>query len=494
MRASQDWPPARLALLLAATVLLHAVLAATLPLSGDEAYYWDCSRHLDWSYFDQPPLVIWLMIPFRAVLGETSLAVRGPALLASLLTAVFLVPLVRRLGGGRREAGFAYALLHATPLVFLGSFYASTDVAMVAAYCGATWAAVALAQGERRAWWGFGIATGLGFLAKFPVVAVLAVLIPLVACRSVRRDLLTPVPYLAGALSLALTSPVWIWGAQHRWDNLAFQAGRVPEGGVTVRYLLEFMGANLLIAGPILGVVLVLAWWRAGPSSDLAWRVYRVAAVAPLALFGLFSLRGQVAAHWGAPSIVLAAPALTLWRFRGRRVWLGAAVATAAPFIALLLSFVVFAERWIEVGAFGALTRPLAAVVAAERAPAAAMARLAPGERLASQSYSTVHLLAFASGGSAEVYLGNVNAGRHGLASLYWRTPEECLDHDYLFVSVRDLTAGLAPVCTTVEELSPEPLTAGKRTIGALRFYRCRRLRVAEGAFSRLPSTPTLAP
>ena len=55
---------------LVATTLLHVVLAAVLPLSGDEAYYWDCSRHLDWSYFDQPPLVIWSMIPFRAVLGD----------------------------------------------------------------------------------------------------------------------------------------------------------------------------------------------------------------------------------------------------------------------------------------------------------------------------------------------------------------------------------------------------------------------------------------
>jgi hypothetical protein len=47
------------------TTLLHVFIAVATPVSGDEAYYWDCSRHLDWSYFDQPPLVIWAMIPFR---------------------------------------------------------------------------------------------------------------------------------------------------------------------------------------------------------------------------------------------------------------------------------------------------------------------------------------------------------------------------------------------------------------------------------------------
>lgn len=37
-------------LTLAGATLLHLTLAATVPLSGDEAYYWDCSRHPDWSY------------------------------------------------------------------------------------------------------------------------------------------------------------------------------------------------------------------------------------------------------------------------------------------------------------------------------------------------------------------------------------------------------------------------------------------------------------
>ena len=108
------------------------VIGSTLfPLSGDEAYYWDCSRHLDWSYFDQPPLVIWAMIPFRALLGETALAVRAPAILASLLLALFLIPLVRRLGGTYRETLWAYLLLQIMPVYFLASSYASTDVAMV---------------------------------------------------------------------------------------------------------------------------------------------------------------------------------------------------------------------------------------------------------------------------------------------------------------------------------------------------------------------------
>src|SRR6185295_10579187 len=90
-------------LVLSVATALRMLLAAVVPLSGDEAYYWDCSRHPDWSYFDQPPLVIWAMRPFRLLLGETSLAIRMPAILASLGLGLCLPPLARRLGGGYRE-------------------------------------------------------------------------------------------------------------------------------------------------------------------------------------------------------------------------------------------------------------------------------------------------------------------------------------------------------------------------------------------------------
>ena len=221
--AAGFWTTRRYVWLLVAFVVVHALLAVALPVSGDEAYYWDCSRHPDWATYDQPPLMMLAPIPFRALLGETRLAVRGPAILASFLIGVFLLPLVRRLGGGPREAAWAYLVLHATPLFFLGSFYASTDIGMMAGYVGATWAAVAIAQGERRAWWGFGVAVAVGFLAKFPAVLVLPALAPALVRSEVRAHLRTPVPYAAAALAMALTAPVWIWGSRHDWVNLTFQ-------------------------------------------------------------------------------------------------------------------------------------------------------------------------------------------------------------------------------------------------------------------------------
>jgi len=60
-----------------------------LPLSYDEAYYWDWSRFLDFGYYNKPPMVAWIIRAFTEVFGNTEFAVRLPALICVTLT-IFL--------------------------------------------------------------------------------------------------------------------------------------------------------------------------------------------------------------------------------------------------------------------------------------------------------------------------------------------------------------------------------------------------------------------
>src|SRR5437667_55816 len=55
-----SWLTAGVALALG-FALVHLPMLGHIPLSGDEAYYWESSRHPDWSYSDMPPLVIVLL-------------------------------------------------------------------------------------------------------------------------------------------------------------------------------------------------------------------------------------------------------------------------------------------------------------------------------------------------------------------------------------------------------------------------------------------------
>lgn len=482
---------------------VHAVLAAVVPVSGDEAYYWDCSRHLDWSYFDQPPLVIWTMIPFRALLGETALAVRAPALLASLLVALFLLPLVRRLGGSPRQAAGIWLLLHALPLFLIGSFYTSTDVAMVAAFVGATWAAVALAQGEERGWYGFGIAMGLGFLAKFPVVLALPALLPALVARG--RDgrrfgaLRSPHPWLAGVLAALLTSPVWIWAFAHDFDNLRFQlVERHGSGPFTLLFLGEFTAANLLLATPFLFAGMLIAGWRRWREGDPAWRSLLLAALSPLVFFALVAVRTRVGAHWGGAGLALGAVGLGLTAFRGRRTLIALGAATGLLLSAAAITIALVPEpllgwEWSYRGRPRHIsTRKLTALVGNERILAEVEARRRPGELVSSESYSLVHLLAFLSRGHLDTRLAHVGGGKHGLASLYWYSPEELLGKEMLFVTTeRRFDGRLHALFASVSEEEPLLIESGGRLVRRIRFLRCRELREPVPAFSRLdPPVP----
>jgi len=479
-----------------ATTLLHLVLAAALPLSGDEAYYWDCSRHPDWSYFDQPPLVIWGMIPFRAVLGETALAVRMPAIVASLAVGLLLVPLARRFGGGYREAGWALVVLHLTPAFFVGSFYASTDIGMLACYAAAAVAAAAVAEGDIRGWWGFGLAIGFGFLAKFPAALALgAIGAALAVSPAARAHLRRPTPWLAALASVTVTAPVWIWGALHRWDNIRFQlAGRHTADPEPLRQLLDLVLGALALLTPFLAIALVVAWVRSRRPGDPGRFVIRVAAAVPVVVFGALAVRTEVAPHWVLPGVVPAAAMLATTRFRWRR---GLVVAGGVMGLALsvaLVAVVRFPEtlvgvEWSYAGQPHRIsTSKLSALIGTDDIVREIERRLRPGELMASESYSVVHEFAFRSNGRLPTRLANVNRGSHGLASLYWYAPDDLLGADVLFVTKRDgFDDRLAELFADVVEEEPIVVRLDGEPVRRMRVLRCRDLRRPDGGFSALP-------
>jgi len=475
--------------------VLHIVLAWMTPVSGDEAYYWDCARHLDWSSFDQPLLMIWSINPFRWVFGESALAVRAPAIMASCLLGVFLLGLLRRFGGNFREATLGYALLHAMPLFFLGSFYESTDIGMSAAYLAATWAAVSIAQGEEKGWWGFGLATGLGFLAKFPVVLVLPALVPVLSRRKARQDLKTPIPWMAALLSAALTTPVWIWAAQHDWANFRFQLeGRLHTSSIGLKHLGEFIGANFLLATLFIAIAMLISMLIFVKKRDPDRLSLAVAAVMPFIFFGLISLREGVGAHWGGPGLVLGAAVLVLTPFRGRKVLVGLGALMGLTLSIAAILIVSFPEKlmdfqWSYSGQPHRInTRQLGRLLGNEEMLRQIQARRRPGEPVFFTSYSDTHLFALLSEGKLPTRLANITGGSHGLASLYWYPEDALLGRDLTILSSKEkrARAWLEENCRELEIEKPVGFRREGELIRSLAVFRCQGLTKDGGLFGRL--------
>src|SRR5438270_526824 len=72
--------------------LVHLLFAGLLELGNDEAYYWLYSQHLQWNYFDHPPMVaIWIrLFTGNLALQDAPLFLRLGSVAACALSTWFL--------------------------------------------------------------------------------------------------------------------------------------------------------------------------------------------------------------------------------------------------------------------------------------------------------------------------------------------------------------------------------------------------------------------
>lgn len=303
---------------------LRLALIALVPLTNDEAYHVDWTRHLQPGYLDHPPAVAWIMaVPLR-LLGSTPLSVRLPALLLQTLALMMVVSLVRARAGNRAALAAAVGL-QAAPLFSLGAALMIPDAPLTLAWVGTFWALQrALDRGARWALLA-GAFLGLGALSKLTggLLAV-AVLAALVATRDGRRLLATPWPWLGACLAAALASPMLLWNASHGWPTFTFQARHgLSGGGFSLVRLLASLGGQLGYVSPVLLALSAVAAWRALLSRRDALHVALAFSALPVAAFFTLSAAFTPGAlpHWPGPGWLSAMILLCLSSAVGTRGW-----------------------------------------------------------------------------------------------------------------------------------------------------------------------------
>ncbi len=299
---------------LAALVLLGAVrliAGAVLPLSADEAYYWLWSRHLAAGYFDHPPAIAWLIRAGTLLFGQTAFGVRIAGILSSLLATWFVWQSAALLLKDKDAGPRAALLFNLTLMVTVEMLAATPDTPQILTASALLWTlAKVAATGNGRWWLAVGVAAGLGLLAKYSTLFLGAgVLIWLIALPPLRRWLVSPWPYLGGAIALALFAPNIAWNADHGWVTIAFQFGRIAGNHFTFKYLGEFVGAQALLATPftlVLGVMGLCAARR----RDQARALIACLIWPSLAYFAVHALHDRVQGNWPCylyPALAIAA-------------------------------------------------------------------------------------------------------------------------------------------------------------------------------------------
>jgi 4-amino-4-deoxy-L-arabinose transferase-like glycosyltransferase len=300
-----------IAWLIAGFTLLRLLLAAAVPLLPQEAYYWSWSRHLDWSYFDHPPLATYSIALTTAVFGQTTFGIKLASVLWSLGWNLLWARLILDMYADRRLAFWSLAALNLSVAYELFGVGPTPDAPLIFAWTGAIWAVWRLSQsGDGRWWFGASAFVGLSWLGKYSGVLLLPIVfVYLLTSPRLRHWLLKPQPYLAMLLAAAVFAPVLWWNSQHDWVSLAFQSSRRvgQMAGFKPRYFVMLVATQLLMLTPYLFVIAFAALfrgtreWLAG-RSDERTRLLLLSGVVPIVLFTAISLRSIVKINWLAPA------------------------------------------------------------------------------------------------------------------------------------------------------------------------------------------------
>jgi 4-amino-4-deoxy-L-arabinose transferase-like glycosyltransferase len=346
-----------------ALLLVRAVMAALVPLTADEAYYWLWSKHLDVGYLDHPPAIAWLIRLGTAIFGDTPFGVRVAGILLSGLATMFVWESARILLKSEARAFTAALLFNLTLMVSIEMLAATPDMPSLVTSAGLLFCLVRLQDSGQARWWLWaGLAAGLSLLSKYSALFEIAgVFLWLALAPQQRKWFATPWPWAAAILALLVFAPNLVWQTSHDWETFVFQGNRVVGHHLTTRFLFEFLGAQLGLASPFLFVLGLAGLARARPQKNSENILFLPAMLAwpGILYFLIHALHDRVQGNWPCflyPAFVILA--VSEFSRAGWRRWCAAA---AAPVAALLL-LVVYGQAltgFLPMGARDPLARLL---------------------------------------------------------------------------------------------------------------------------------------
>ncbi len=318
--------------LIAATLTLYRIwLIGHLKIDAfvDEAQYWHWAKNLAWGYYSKPPMIAALIAASTACLGDTLLAIKLPSLLLYPLTSIALWCLTQKLFQNAKlsfTTGLAFLTM---PLVSALGLFASTDAPLLFFWT------LALIFFERTQhhftwinWLAVGIFVGLGLQSKYTMLAFIgSIFLFLCSSPAGRQQLTRQQPWAALLIAALIISPSLIWNAENGFPTFKHTADitRLGERHINFKDFFEFLGAQWISLGPLLGGLAFFAYIK---KTRLIWQTpaLRLLAFMSVPLFILVciqALTGRANGNWAAPIFIGALPlTLAVFTHFSRTRWL----------------------------------------------------------------------------------------------------------------------------------------------------------------------------
>ena len=299
-----------LGILIITVTLFRFWYATQLELIGDEAYYWYCSHHLDWSFFDKGPGAAVTIFLGTHLFGDTVFGVRFFAVLLSAATGIGLYILAKMLYD-EKVAFWTLIVVLFMPLYAVGSILMTIDPISIFFWTIAAIAFWKAKENQHLLWWILaGVSVGLGMLAKYTNLVELLCFALFCFWSPKQRHQLKRAPfYMMVGVAFLFSLPMILWNYQHHWIGVMhlLQRGDLNKSWhITPSELLVFIGAQAGVISPLvfLGVIISVFWPQCAVEAREQTRFLQSLFLPLFGFYAFLSLNKAAEPNWPAPCYV----------------------------------------------------------------------------------------------------------------------------------------------------------------------------------------------
>ncbi len=292
-------------------LVLGLLQACFSELWDDEAYYWVYSRHLDWGYFDHPPMIA-LLIKIGYGIFHSELGVRLLIVIINTLTLWVTAKLL-----SKEDNRLYYLIIGSMGAMQIGGMLAVPDVPLIFFASLYFWAYKVFV--DEQSWKNtilLGIAMALMFYSKYH--GVLLVFFTVLSNLNLLRVFKF---YVACILTTVLFMPHIVWQYTHGFPSLQYHLIERNASSYDISFTLDYLGGQLLLFGPLLGW-LIIYYACICPIQHTFERALKFSLIGVLVFFMISTFKGRVEANWTVmlftPAVILAHQTIKRKGWKGR--------------------------------------------------------------------------------------------------------------------------------------------------------------------------------
>ena len=297
-------------LFITAVAILRLLIAPNVGLGVDEAHYVLYGLHLDWSYFDHPPLVGWTQYIFTSIFGVNEFGARVAAILIGFLTSLFLYQLIYQIDKNATKTFMAVLALYASFIFNALFLMLMPDTLLFLLIIPIIFALIRLEkEPSTKNWLMLGILLGLAGLSKYTAVLFIVPIILYLLLKKRYEFFYSPKLLITVAVALFIISPVLYWNIKHDWISFTYQSSHVV-GSTHIHWLGFFksLGAQFGAYNPLLVPLAFYGLYKALRSKNDTLFLSGLFGLTLISFFTYAALYKTALPHWSALFYLLFIP------------------------------------------------------------------------------------------------------------------------------------------------------------------------------------------